>query len=140
METKKGKSKVFANAAQVVTTGTSVVSITTAKLKFSFDKGFTKMMYKVFVTNNGLGITKIHLHCGTAGTNGGVAAQMWEYDTMKKGNLVSQDVQDIECEGKPINTIASLYQAMRNGSIYMSIAAVRGNGYLEEVARGQIFL
>ena len=93
-------------------------------------------MYKVFVTN-GLEITKIHLHCGTAGTNGGVAARMWEYDTMKEGNLVSQDVQDMECDGKPLNTIASLYQAIRNGSIYLSIHT---NEYQDGVAREQIFL
>ena len=141
METKKGKSKVFATPAQVVTTGTAVDSETTAKLKFSFDKGFTKMEYQVIVTDD-YNIMKIDLRCGSAGTNGGVAARMWEYDSpldnpKEEDNLVSQDVQDMVCDRKPLNTIASLYQAIRNGSIYLSIHSIV---YQDGVVRGQIFL
>ena len=48
---RRAESKVlltYANANQVIT---AVDSETTAKLKYSFDKGFTKMEYKVTVSD-----------------------------------------------------------------------------------------
>merc|ERR1711957_203654 len=120
-----------------------------------FNEGFTKMEYNVNVID-GSRLTMIHLHCGSAGTNGAVAAIMWQqmgdapddYDDDDgsddgennpevKGLLESKDLKDIECEGVQLNTIASLYQAIRNGSIYMNI---HSEMYPGGVARGQIFL
>ena len=143
MKTKKGKSKVFATPAQVITG--DVDSETTVKLKFLFDKSFTKMEYQVTTTTGldetGNGITYVTLHCGSAGTDGGGFATMWEIpkytvalmwwltdssidppdNVMKLGILESKNIFLLECKGKPLNTIASLYQAIRNGSIYMNI-------------------
>merc|ERR1712238_609386 len=100
----------------------------------------------------------IHLHCGAAGTYDGVAALVYSgtnydgvaallWDVMAsppqilypkvEGVLESTDVQDMVCEGKQLNTIASLYQAIRNGSIFLSIES---QAYPGGVARGQIFL
>ena len=117
------------------------------------------MEYKVLVIN-GLNLRNINLHCGSAGTNGGVAARMWTSKVFAENNpkvegiletkvlpppggtsldssLESKDVQDIVCNGVQLNTIASLYQAIRNGSIYLSI---HSEVYPDGVARGQIFL
>merc|ERR1712085_226797 len=123
-----------------------VVSETTAKLKYAFDKGFTKMDFKVtlkdFVDSP---LTMVHLHCGTAGTNGGVVADLMKKNCAVPGGggvgadctLESTDLNDIECEGVQVNTIASLYQAIRNGSIYMN---VHSQEYPQGVVRGQIFV
>ena len=136
--------KVFANDAQIVTTTPlSDPVAATGKLKYFFAKGFTKMVYFVSATTDiGDKITKIHLRCGTAGTNGEVVATLWNRESSTeemtdKRYLVYQDVENMECEGKSINTIASLYQAIQNGSIYMSIYAWHSEAFPEEVARGQ---
>merc|ERR1712238_113540 len=108
--------------------------------------GFTKMEYKVIVTGNGEQIMFIDLLCGSAGTNGGLVASMWgngndtPNDVNESGNLVNADMQDMECEGVQINTIAGLYQAIRKGSIYMNIFSETYREWTDGAARGQIFL
>ena len=54
-----------------------------------------------------------------------------------EGILESKDLEDMECDGVQLNTIASLYEAIRNGSIYMNI---HSEAYAGGVARGQLFL
>merc|ERR1711865_735852 len=100
-----------------------------------FGRGFESMKYKGFLKDF-QAITMIHLHCGTAGTNGDVVADLLT-DGVFEGVLESKDMKDIECEGIQVNTIASLYQAIRNGSIYMNI---HSEEYPAGVARGQIFV
>mmetsp|Transcript_39353 Transcript_39353/g.44303 ORF Transcript_39353/g.44303 Transcript_39353/m.44303 type:complete len:169 (-) Transcript_39353:91-597(-) len=142
---KKGKKSVKGSAEANAHQEIAVVdSDTTGKLKYEFDKGFTKMDYEVFI-RDGIRITGIHLHCGSAGTDGAVAAVMFsdppgtdiEDGSIVKGSIQSGGLVGIECEGLQVTTIASLYQAMRNGSIYMNIHDIENPG---GVARGQIFV
>ena len=90
--------------------------------------------------SNSPSTSKIHLYCGTAGTNGDVAAPMWtvmtndgENNPKVEGLLEFKDVEDMVCEGVHFNTIASLYQAIWKKSIYMNI---HSEVYPGGVARG----
>ena len=46
---------------------------TTASLRLAFDPGFTEVKYDLDIYD-GDAITQAHLHCGIAGSNGGVLA------------------------------------------------------------------
>jgi len=91
-------------------------------------------------------ITLLHFHCGTAGTNGALLVVFFADDGSDleslAGNITNGDIakdesgETIICEGVRLATLASLYQAMKNGSIYLN---VHSKDFPGGVNRGQIF-
>ncbi|KAL7545045.1 hypothetical protein ACHAWF_008411 [Thalassiosira exigua] len=110
---------------------------------WKFDVGFTKMDYEIDVFY-GSQVTLLHFHCAPSGVNGPVAVEFWTNEGMdinglaKRGSITNEDVKPISCavSGLVVNNLASLYQAMRVGEIYLNVHTVANPA--GEV-RGQIF-
>jgi hypothetical protein len=101
---------------------------------------------------HGKQITQVHFHCGPAGDNGPVVVNFLSDPTcpddnsckdfnglFEKGQLVADDSRILAntCTGGfEINTLASLYQAMLKGLIYLN---VHDADFPDGVVRGQIF-
>lgn len=150
-EAKAGKSPMsssrfsgFATAVpEQVVLDRPVVSNTMATMKYAFDESFTKMDFDI-CGSNGVNVTLVAFHCGTAGTNGPVAVEFMnepnganiEADCMS-GSLEPGYVNEINCEGVHLSTIASLYQAIKNDSIYLNVQDFENP---EGVVRGQLYM
>ncbi|KAL7551105.1 hypothetical protein ACHAWF_014301 [Thalassiosira exigua] len=127
----------------------SVETDTTAKVKWKFDVGFTKMEYQIDVLY-GNSVTKLDFHCAQSGQNGPIVVNFWHNDygkhfngLAKEGKIYNRDIMCSEqgqdfchCDGLEVNNLVSLYNAMRNGSIYLNVHT-KANPAGE--VRGQIF-
>lgn len=101
----------------------------TAHAVVSFDAGFTALRVRVTL-NTSDGVVAAHFHCGRAGQNGPVAAGlispgplMLEND-MIKGMLTNANFTGVDCNpvvGRPVNNVASLALAMRDGLVYLNV-------------------
>ena len=100
------------------------------RINARFDSGFTKV--RVDVRINGLAETfaAAHLHCNRAGANGPVPFGLinpgpLSFDGRRiRGVLTNADFTGSDCvgaTGRPINNIASLAFAMRDGLIYLNV-------------------
>lgn len=97
---------------------------------FRFDPGLKEMRYEVRVTN-GVGITQAHLHCAKSGVNGPVVVFLFgpeDPGVDVNGKLSSGTVENsdlIETSGEPcgaeLNNVASLYQAILDGRVYVNV-------------------
>ena len=123
----------------------SVTTDTSASVELEFDAGYTKVDYTLHI-EDGVGVTQAHLHCAPAGTNGPVVAFLYgkiddgvdfEDDevvgTIENGDISPQE----DCGGVPLNNVASLYHAIRQGYIYVNVHTIANPG--GEV-RGQLFV
>ncbi len=111
-----------------------VITETTGKLRLNFDRGLTEADFRLRV-NDGTGITQAHLHCARAGTNGPVVAFLFGFiaggvevdGLLSAGTLTNADFLGADCTGtagRPINNIASLAFAARDGLIYVNVHSV----------------
>ena len=100
---------------------------------------------------HGKQITQVHFHCGLAGENGDIVINfLTDRDCaddnsckdvnglFERGQLVADDDRIFAqtCGGVEINTLASLYQAMLKGLIYLNVHDEENRA---GVVRGQIF-
>lgn len=122
----KGKgSKIEMFSFDTVATGEQEVppvdTDMTSKLEMSVDEGFTMMMFSLYVMD-GMGVVAAHLHCAPAGANDAVITTLWSggpQDTdglLAEGMLTSDDLT-----GCGITTIAQLFQAMKDGGVYVNV-------------------
>ena len=113
-----------------------VITETTGKLRLNFDRGLTEANIRLRV-NDGTGITQAHLHCARAGANGPVVVFLFGFvpggvevdGLLSSGTLTNADFTD--CTGtvdRPINNIASLAFAARDGLIYVNVHSVANPG------------
>ena len=102
----------------------------TGRLTVSFDAGFTKVTVNLKVEGLVGAFGAAHLHCGLAGQNGPVAFGLnnpgpLDFDGQRiRGELTNADFSGGDCEplvGRPINNIAALAFAMREGLIYVNV-------------------
>ena len=81
-----------------------------------------------------MNITQAHLHCGSAGNNGPVVAFLFAMPGMlenedvdgslSSGMLMFEDlIQEADC-GNEANNIASLYDGIKAGAIYLNVHSV----------------
>jgi hypothetical protein len=102
----------------------------TGRVKARFDKAFTAV--RVSLRVNGLTGTfaAAHFHCGRPGQNGPVVFGFvnpgpLEFDGMRiRGTLTNADYTGADClevVGRPVNNIAALAFAMRDGLIYANV-------------------
>jgi hypothetical protein len=112
---------------------------------FRFDSGLREMRYDLRVTS-GVGVTQAHLHCAEAGVNGPVVVFLFGPDTggvnvtgqLASGTIKNADIIATESElcGKPLNNVASLYDAILEGRVYVN---VHTTAHASGVVRAQLF-
>jgi hypothetical protein len=97
---------------------------------FRFDPGLSEMRYDLRVTN-GVAVIQAHLHCANSGVNGPVVVFLFGpvdpgqnvTGQLASGTIKNEDV--IATSGEPcngtLNNIASLYQAILDGRVYVNV-------------------
>lgn len=108
-----------------------------------FDKAFKQV--DVFLKVGDVpDVTRAHLHCARSGANGPIAFGLFdpgplEFDgSVSRGTLFNEDFNDADCgptAERPVNNIAALAFAMRDGLVYINVHSATNPG--GEV-RGQI--
>ncbi len=111
-----------------------VVTDTTGRFGVNFKRGLSEADFRLIV-NHGTGITQAHLHCARAGANGPVVVFLFGFiaggvdvdGNLSEGTLTNADFLGADCTGttgRPINNIASLAFAARDGLIYVNVHSV----------------
>jgi hypothetical protein len=124
------------SGAQEVTTDPpgGVDTDTTGKIKVKFDEGLTQAEFELRVFD-GTVIRVAHFHCGRAGENGPVEVFLFgpvdagvDVDgELAEGIVTNADFRVADCDsaiGRPVNNIASLAFAARDGLIYANVHTV----------------
>jgi hypothetical protein len=119
----------LSGAQEVTVPPGGVVTDTTAEIKVTFDDALTEVEVDLKI-KNGIGITRAHFHCGRAGMNGPIAFGLFDPgplsfdDEGAEGTLTNVDFSGADCVpviGRPVNNIAALAFAMRDGLIYVNV-------------------
>jgi hypothetical protein len=105
-----------------------------AKIEVEFDKGFTKLEIELTVRDTLGPITRAHFHCAKPGENGPIAFGIFDpgpfpvpmnVTSLKiEGFLTNADFNNVDCIpniGRPVNNLAALAFAMREGLIYANV-------------------
>ena len=120
--------------AQEVTAPPGVVTDTKGRFRINFNKGLSEADFRLIV-RDGTEITQAHIHCGRAGTNGPVVAFLFGFvaggvdvdGKLSAGTLTNDDLTGADCVpyiGSPVNNIASLGFAARDGLTYVNVHSV----------------
>ena len=121
----------------------------TGKIRVYFDEGLTKVWVAVWFNNLTGSFTAAHFHCGVPGQSGpppfGLVAPgpLMSDGRTVRGTLVGTDFTGVDCTsfvGRPVNNIAALAWAMREGLIYINVhsdafPAGEIRGQLQETGR-----
>ena len=125
----------------------------TGTLKLLFDEGLTSAKYRLYIFNEKSEedtpkdelISMAHLHAAPTGDIGELIVVILESNPpvyvnglLKKGTITNSNIRSIKTrEGYRFNTVSTLYNAIREGNLYVDI---HGTGkYLAGMLRGQIF-
>jgi hypothetical protein len=109
----------------------------------TFDRGFTKV-HVVLRVRNGVGVTRAHFHCNRPGANGPIAFGLFDPGPLlfngetAEGDLTNENFNNVDCAPqvqRPVNNIAALAFAMRDGLIY---ANVHSSAFPSGEIRGQL--
>ena len=105
-------------------------STATAKVRATFDEGFTKVDVQISIDGIFSSILAAHFHCSHAGANGPVAFGIFSPGPLNqllpgktKFTLTNADAM-VDCTpviDRPANNIAALAQAMKEGLIYFNL-------------------
>jgi hypothetical protein len=121
---------VLTGAQEVTAPPGGVATDRTAVGNAHFDAGFTRVRVHVRVSDPS-NIVAAHFHCGKPGENGPVVFGLFspgplalEGNTVK-GTLTNADANSaancVPLVGRPVNNIAALALAMREGLVYLNI-------------------
>jgi hypothetical protein len=131
----------LSGAQEVTTPPGGVATDTTGEIKVNFDAGLTQAEFDLSVFN-GVEVTVAHLHCERPGRNGPVVIFLFgpadppiNVDgELAEGTLTNTGFRPAgggtgptDCPaliGRPVNNIASLAFAMRDGLIYANVHTV----------------
>lgn len=114
--------------------------------KLKFNSSLSKAAYALYVYNaraESDRITAAHLHFGNASINGPRVVPLFEgpprnvNGLLIKGLIDNRDVVQESDTGVNVNSLASLYEAIRAGNIYVNVHSERFPG---GIIRGQIYL
>jgi len=102
--------------------------ITTSDIDVRFDGGMTQARVKLRI-RGGSAVAAAHFHCGLPGRNGPVAVDLLPAPLIVHGDTAEGIVtiahfRAVDCVphiGRPVNTIAALAFAMREGLIYANV-------------------
>jgi hypothetical protein len=104
-------------------------NITKSRVEAKFDEAFTQVEVELKV-DGGVNVTRAHFHCARPGLAGPIAFGLFSpgplfFDGEKaKGILTNADFTGADCVpniGRPVNNIAALAFAMRDGLIYANV-------------------
>lgn len=111
----------------------TVVTVTRGSFDLEFDEAFTRADFRLEVFD-GDDVVQAHLHCNRAGQNGPVIAFLYgpgpvvDVDgELSQGTLTNASFTGADCVptiGRPVNNIASLAFAARDGLIYANVHTV----------------
>jgi hypothetical protein len=94
-----------------------------------FDSAFTKVHVRVDI-HGPITVAAAHFHCGRAGTNGPVAfgilnpGPLVEIGQRVRVTLTNENFTGADCidsVGRPVNNVAALALAMRDGLVYLNL-------------------
>ena len=117
------------SGAQEVTT---VATDGAGKVSAKFDAGFSQVVVRLRVRDLSSPAVAAHFHCARAGENGPVAfglispgaCEGLNEGKIRKCTLTNDDFTGADCTvviGQPVNNIAALAFAMRDGLIYTNV-------------------
>jgi len=98
-------------------------------LVVKFDAAFTKVDVRLRV-RGGLDANRAHFHCARPGANGPIALGLFDpgpliFDgRVARGTLLNEDFSVADCvptAERPVNNIAALAFAMRDGLVYINV-------------------
>lgn len=107
-----------------------VDSAGTGRATVRFDAAFTQVFVDLRVANLTGAFTRAHFHCHRPGANGPVAFGLVEpgplvFDGRRvRGTLTNADFNGADCVpqvARPVNNIAALAFAMRDGLVYLNV-------------------
>ena len=99
-------------------------------IRVEFDKALTKVEVNLRIKDLAGAFAAAHFHCGRAGQNGPVAFGLvnpgpLDFDGKRiRGTLRNTDFNNVDCVpvvGRPVNNIAALAFAMRDGLVYANV-------------------
>ncbi len=113
-------------------------TLTGGKLKLKFDKGLTQVGVKLRLEGGSANADRAHLHCDLPGLAGPIAfgivapgpADCDAVDLAAgdlKCTLTNADFNNVDCIpviGRPVNNIAAVFFAAREGLIYVNVHTV----------------
>ena len=123
----------------------TVHTMTRGAMVLKFQKDFSRIKYRVRLMN-GVGVTMAHLHCGAAGETGALLVDLFQGNmtvgvdingVLVHGNLLNDDIINQTCANRTINNVASLYNLVREGFVYLNVHTVANP---EGEVRGQFFV
>ncbi len=101
-----------------------------AQIRAKFDKALTQVEVNLRIKDLEGNFTRAHFHCARAGQNGPIAFGLENpgplvFDGQRiKGILTNTDFTGVDCipaVERPVNNIAALALAMRDGLIYINV-------------------
>lgn len=111
-------------------------------LEIKFDNDLSKFKYKLYVynaTSSDNMITAAHLHWGASNQNGPVLVTLYGGPDKKSNGKLAEGKasnEDVMIQAPNISSIASIYQAIKNGNIYANVHSTKFPG---GIIRGQLF-
>lgn len=102
----------------------------TGRVQARFDRGLTEVKIRVRLRGINSMVRAAHFHCARAGQNGPPAfgllspGPLTEINKNVRVTLTNADFTGADCEsviGRPVNNIAALFGAMRDGLIYFNV-------------------
>ena len=123
-----GAQEVVFNGGNFVPGG--VDTDATGKIGAKFDKALTEVAVNLRIKDLTGVFTRAHFHCGRPGQNGPIAFGLVDpgplaFDGQRvRGTLTNTDFTGVDCMpaiGRPVNNIAALAFAMKDGLIYVNV-------------------
>ena len=123
-----GAQEVVFDGANFVPGGTDTQA--EAQIRAKFDKALTQVEVNLRIKDLEGNFTRAHFHCARAGQNGPIAFGLQNpgplvFDGQRiEGALTNLDFTGVDCipvVGRPVNNIAALAFAMRDGLIYINV-------------------
>lgn len=102
----------------------------TGEIEVAFDRGFTEAQVYLTVSGYMGALTGAHFHCARPGENGPIVVGLFGPGPFPVGDLVSGTLTNsnflpgancVPIIGRPVNNIAALAFAMREGLIYVNV-------------------
>lgn len=119
---------VLDEAENLIAGGTDTAA--QGRIRARFDRAFSQLRVNLRIRNLAGNFIAAHFHCGRPGENGPVAFGLvgpgpLVFDGMRiEGTLTNLDYTGADCAeiiGRPVNNLASLAFAMRDGLVYANV-------------------